>query len=55
LAVKPVVFVALAQSDAGAEGAPAATATVTTCVATPDALPAVNVKVGEPASASGGV
>ena len=55
-AVKPVSFVALAQIDAGAPGAPAATATLTVCVATPCVLLAVKVNVFvAPPSATGGV
>ena len=54
-AVNSVAFVALAQIEAGAPGMPAATVTLTTCVATPALLLAVKVKVREPASVSGGV
>ena len=52
--MKPALFVALAQIEAGAPGMPAATDTLTTCVAVPAALAAVKVNVRAPTSPSGG-
>ena len=54
-AVKPELFVVLAQIAAGAAGGPWLTPTVTVCVATPELLLAVKVKVRVPRSACGGM
>jgi hypothetical protein len=53
--VKSVVFVALAQIEAGAAGGARETVTLTACVATPALLLAVKVKLRVPTSATGGV
>ena len=53
-AVKSVVLVAPAQTEAGAEGGARVTVTLTICVATPWVFVARKVKVCVPTSAVGG-